>query len=59
MEASEDRLSSKSTTYFSFEIILIRAYKVSGSLRISSKGEPFFLGLAVDLIVLADVEAGA
>ena len=59
MEASEDRLSSKSTTYFSFEIILIRAYKASGSLRISSKGEPFFLGLAVDLTVLVDIEAGA
>ena len=59
MEASEDRLSSKSTTYFSFEIILIRAYKASGSLRISSKGEPFFLGLAVDFTVLADVETSA
>ena len=59
MEASEDRLSSKSTTYFSFEIILIRAYKASGSLRISSKGEPFFLGLVEGLTVLADVETSA
>ena len=37
----------------------MKAYKASGSLRISSKGEPFSLGLVVDLTVLANVEAGA
>ena len=41
--------------FSSLHIALRRAYRASGSLQISFKGEPFFLGLAV----WTDVEAGA
>ena len=58
-EASDDYSSSKSAASFSFDIILMRAYRALGSLRISSKGETFFLGLVEGLIALVDVEAGA
>ena len=37
----------------------MRAYRASRSLQISSKGEPFFLGLTRGLTVLEDEEASA
>ncbi|KAL0004123.1 hypothetical protein SO802_011684 [Lithocarpus litseifolius] len=59
-DASEDRSSSEpSLATFPFEIDLRRAYRASGSLRIPSKEELFFLGLTEDLTVVTDVEACA
>ena len=59
IEAWEDLSSFELAASSSLIILVSKAYKASGSLRIASEGEPFFLDLTGDLTFLVDEEAGA